>query len=47
MREARHQVVHDLEDKSEAINIDESCYSMMNTSSKISYKPNPTRVLKE
>ena len=47
LREARQQLCSDQKDKAEAQGIDQSCHGMNNSSSMISYKPNPTRVLKE
>ena len=47
LREARQQLAADQRDKSEAQGIDRECFSLNNSSSGISFKPNPTRVLKE
>uniref|UniRef100_H2ZLS4 Tektin n=1 Tax=Ciona savignyi TaxID=51511 RepID=H2ZLS4_CIOSA len=47
LREARQQLANDQKDKFEAQSIDQSCYQLNNSSGGISYKPNPTRVLKE
>jgi len=47
LREARQQLQNDQKDKTEAQSIDQTCHGLNNNSSGISYKPNPTRVLKE
>ena len=47
LREARQQLVKDHKDKVEANGIDQQCHALNNSSAGISYKPNPTRVVKE
>jgi len=44
LREARQQLMRDEDNKLEADEIDSKCFQMNNSSSRISYKPNPTRV---
>ncbi|XP_036372150.1 tektin-2 [Megalops cyprinoides] len=45
LQEIRHQLTNDLQNKMEALDVDNTCLSLTETSSEISLKPNPTRVL--
>ncbi|MBN3319348.1 TEKT2 protein, partial [Atractosteus spatula] len=44
LQEARQQLVFDLQNKSEALGVDQTCLSLTVTSPLISLKPNPSRV---
>jgi len=46
LQEARQQVLADLQDKNVALGIDVDQYNLTDESSEISFKPDPTRVMK-